>query len=357
MVVRIIIGHCEGCYLKSDRVLVLRISPDNIDWERIRVAARIIREGGLVVFPTETVYGLGANALSPEAVRKIFIVKGRPLDNPLIVHVADKSWVYRYAEYVSEEAKKLIEKFWPGPLTLVLRKKDVIPDIVTAGLNTVGIRMPSHNVALALISEANVPVAAPSANRFGRPSPTRVEHVIEDLDGEVDCIIDSGETFIGLESTVLDLTGDRPMILRPGYITKEMIEDVLGREVEYMGYSERPKSPGIKYRHYAPKAKLYLVVGSPTDIRTKVKELVEELKGERVAVVVTEENKNNYEVDTYIIGSRRNLSEIARNLFDMLRSLDSRGYTSIIFEGLEERGLGYAIMNRLRKAATKIIEA
>ena len=343
--------------VRNHKTLILRVSPRDIDQDKIRVAAKIIRNGGLVVFPTETVYGLGANALNPNAVKRIFIVKGRPIDNPLIVHVAKTEWLYRYVEYVPKEARILAEKFWPGPLTFVLKKKDMIPDVVTAGLDTVAIRMPSHNVALALISSANTPIAAPSANKSGRPSPTRVEHVIEDLDGEVDCIIDSGETLIGIESTVLDLTEDPPIILRPGYITKEMIEDALGKEVVYLSYSDRPKSPGMKYRHYAPRAKLYLVTGNESKIKQKIKELIHEFEGEKIAVVVTEESRDDYGVYTCVIGSRMNPLEIARNLFDTLRTLDRKGFTTIIFEGLEEKGLAYAIMNRLRKAATRIIEA
>ncbi|MEM2222926.1 MAG: L-threonylcarbamoyladenylate synthase [Candidatus Korarchaeota archaeon] len=341
--------------MSSKKPLILRISPVNPELDKIRIAADIIRKGGLVIFPTETVYGLGANAFNEHAVRRIFEVKGRPQQNPLLVHIANKEWVYKLAEDVPEDAELLIKKFWPGPLALVLkRRKGAIPDIVTAGLDTVGLRMPSHGVALALISEAGVPIVAPSANRYDRPSPTKVEHIIDELSA-VDCIIDSGQTFVGLESTILDLTLEKPTILRPGVITKEMIEEVLGKEVVY---SQHP-APAFWAldRRYNLRSKLYLVVGEPSKVRARIKELVNEFKGKKIAVVVTEENFDDYGVEVHVIGSRNNLIEVARNIFDIMRKLESSGYTLVIFEGFEEVGLAYSIMQRLKKAATAIIRA
>lgn len=343
--------------LSSRRPLIIKVSPENPDLDKIRIAAEIIRKGGLVVFPTETVYGLGANIFITDAVKRIFEVKGRPQQNPLLVHIADREWVYKLARDVPKDAEILIDKFWPGPLALILKKrKDAVPDIVTAGLDSVGFRMPAHKVALALISEAGVPIAAPSANRYDRPSPTRVEHVLEDMI-DVDCIIDSGQTFVGLESTILDLTRDKPTILRPGFITKEMIEEVLDKEVVYLS-RQMPESAWVIDRRYILRSKLYLVVGEPDNVRTRIRELINNFKGEKMAVVVTEESLDNYGVETYVMGSRKNLVEIARNIFDILRKLEGSGYSLVIFEGFEkETGLAYSIMHRLRRAATTIVMA
>jgi len=256
---------------------VVKVDPENIDYNIIKKAAEIINRGGLVVFPTETVYGIGADALNDEAVDKIFKAKGRPQDNPLIVHIADFNQLYDLALEVPEKAELLAERFWPGPLTMILYKKEILSDKITAGLNTAAIRLPVNEIALALIKESNKPIAAPSANTSGRPSPTEASHVIEDLMGKVDMIIDGGSTYIGLESTVVDMTGSVPMILRPGGVTAEDIRSVLG-ECEYdpaiikSDEAIIPKSPGQKYRHYSPKAKVILYKGKTEKIAGRINE-------------------------------------------------------------------------------------
>ncbi|CDF57312.1 L-threonylcarbamoyladenylate synthase [Thermobrachium celere] len=328
--------------------------------EKIREAAEVIKRGGLVVFPTETVYGLGANALDEEACRKIFIAKGRPQDNPLIVHVADFD-ISDYVEYIPENAKKIMENFWPGPITMVLKKSSKIPMLVTANLDSVAIRMPSNKVARKLIEYSGVPIAAPSANISGRPSPTTIEHAIEDLMGRVDMIIGGEKCEFGLESTVVEVLNDKVTILRPGAITKDMLEDIgltvdidpaiLKRPDENL----KPKSPGMKYRHYAPKAEMTIVTGridrAVDYINYKIKEM--KSKGKVVGVLATEETKQLYEGGYIIsVGSRNKLGLIAANLFDTLREFDKINVDYIYAEGFEEEGLGLAIMNRMKKAAS-----
>ena len=319
----------------------------------------MIREGGTVAFPTETVYGLGADALNPEAVGKIFWAKRRPADNPLIVHVDDVAWLGRLAERVPGEALRLAERFWPGPLTLVLRKSGEVPDITTAGLETVAVRMPRHPVALALIRESGRPIAAPSANLAGRPSPTTAQHVAEDLMGRIDLILDGGPTEIGVESTVIDLTSHPPQILRPGGVSLEELREVLG-EVELhpaaLGKAEerRPKSPGMKYRHYAPRAELIVVEGDPERVPVKIEEIARGYRalGRRVGILATDENLGRYRSGKAVsMGSRRDPETIARNIFRVLRELDREGVDIIIAEGIPEEGIGLAVMNRLRKAS------
>jgi len=336
---------------------------DPLEPERIiiRKAAEIIKKGGLVAFPTETVYGLGADALNPAAVRRIYAAKGRPADNPLIVHVADKDQICGLAKELPKNAKDLIRKFFPGPLTIILEKSDVVPHETTAGLNTVAIRMPSHRIALALIKESGTPIAAPSANKAGRPSPTRAQHVLEDLNGKVDLIIDGGATEVGLESTVVDLTVKPPQILRPGGITVEMLREVCGPQIHpavshQLSEREVAKSPGMKYRHYAPKASLLVILGKDDDVQRKITELTRHFnsKGLKIGVATTTDRK--YPAD-HLENLGQSKEEIAKGLFDVFRKFDKAGVDVILAEGVDEEGLGLAIMNRLKKASGyKIIE-
>lgn len=328
--------------------------------EDLTEAAGVLSRGGLVAFPTETVYGLGANALDPQAVAGIFKAKGRPTDNPLIIHVADTAQVYEISDEVTVQAQRVIEAFWPGPLTLVLPKRPGVPDEVTAGLNTVAIRMPDHPVALALIKMAGVPVAAPSANSSGRPSPTTARHVMKDLQGKIDLIVDGGPCRVGVESTVLDMTHEPPVILRPGAVSREALEGVLGHvEVTPALLNDEqaaaPKSPGVKYAHYAPEAEVIVVTGSDyQDIYHRANDLVIENRGlnRRVGVMASSETARGYMADeVFTMGSRMDLPTIAQNLFYAFRYLDEQGVDVIIAEGYPETGIGAAIMNRLQKAA------
>jgi len=342
--------------------MVIKVNFKNPEKNIIKNAAEIIKKGGLVVFPTETVYGLGANALNAKAVKKIFKAKGRPADNPLIVHIADKKSILILAKNISEEAFILAEKFWPGPLTLILEKKTIVPPEVTAGNKTVAIRMPDNKTALALIKAAGVPVAAPSANLAGKPSPTNAGHVAKDLEDRVDLILDGGQTKIGLESTVLDLTQKPFAILRPGGISQEQIEKVIGKVNFWKAGSKSVvKSPGMKYRHYAPRAKLILIdYNNKERAEEIIKKLIKENKEKKakVGVMATDETRSSYpEADLILtLGSRKNLKIIARNLFKTLRIFDENKIDIILAEGFPEKGIGQAIMNRLSKAADKIIK-
>lgn len=341
--------------------IILKVDREKPDPEKIRLAADVIRRGGLVAFPTETVYGLGADALNPEAVRGIYVAKMRPLDNPIIVHVSRREDVYRLAVDVPKRAEELMSIFWPGPLTLVLKASEIVPRVATGGLDTVAIRMPRHKVALALIEEAGRPIAAPSANLAGRPSPTLAEHVIRDLYGRIDVILDAGPTSIGLESTVLDLTSNPPQILRPGGVTYEDLRKVLGEVsihpaaiAKSEARVEHARSPGMKHRHYAPKAEMIVVEGKMDSIISKVKELAEHhaKAGRRVGILATDESLGRYHVGIVkSMGSREDLASVARNLFRRLREFDDEGVDIIIAEGVPQRGLGLAVMNRLRRAA------
>lgn len=336
---------------------IITVDVNEPEKEKIREAAKYIREGDVVAFPTETVYGLGADALSPEAVKKIFIAKGRPQDNPLIVHIARKDEIERIAKGITYEVKALMETFWPGPLTLILEKKDLIPKEITAGLNTVGIRMPSHPAALQLILESGFPIAAPSANISGRPSPTTAQHVIKDLAGKIPVILDGGPTQVGLESTVLDMTSGTPVILRPGGVTYEQLCGVLKNvEIDNGLLSDgfAPKSPGMKYTHYSPKAEVILVIGSTEKVIESVKKIAErEINlGRKIGIMATLETMDKYSIgDVLDIGSREDPSTIAANLFAALREFDIRGVDLIIAEGIDEKGIGLAVMNRIKKAS------
>lgn len=342
---------------------VVKMDSENIDYNIIKKAADIINKGGVVVFPTETVYGIGADALNDEAVDKIFKAKGRPQDNPLIVHIADFEELYNLAEIVPENAKKLAEKYWPGPLTMILYKKNVLSNKITAGLDTAAIRLPINKIALALIRESKKPIAAPSANTSGKPSPTEAGHVIEDLMGKVDMIIDGGSTDIGLESSVVDMTSEIPMILRPGGITQEDIISVLG-DCQYdpaiIKSNEKivPKSPGQKYRHYSPKAKVILYKGNIEKIAQRINEDYGKFQSEgyRVGIMSTAQTEKYYMGKlTILCGDRTKPLTISSNLFKDLRDFDHMGVDIILAEAVDERGLGKAIMNRLGKASSETI--
>jgi len=341
---------------------IIKIDQMNPDIKKIKIAANIIKKGGLVAFPTETVYGLGANSLNSEAVLKIFKVKNRPADNPLINHIADKEWIYKLAEKVPEEAIMLAETFWPGPLTMIFKKRKIVPDVVTAGLKTTAIRMPKNKIALNLIKYSQCPIAAPSANTSGRPSPTMAEHVIHDIYGKIECIIDGGKTNIGVESTVIDLTVHPPLLLRPGGVTYEMLKDFIDIKIHpaakvMIKFNEKPASPGMKYRHYAPKADLILVEGEIDDMIKKIQDICEENRGKKIGIIATKETKEFYGNKVRIIGSRKDMRTVAVNLFKILRDFDNEGVDLIVSEGFSTKGLGLAVMNRLRKAAKTVIKA
>ena len=331
----------------------------NTDIRFIEEAGKVIRNGGTVAFPTETVYGLGANALDDEAVRKIFIAKGRPQDNPLIIHVSTKE-ISELVKDVPEVAQKIIDKFWPGPLTVILEKKDIIPNVTSANLNTIGIRMPNSEIALKLIELAERPIAAPSANISGRPSPTEVERCVEDLNGRVDYIIGGESSDIGVESTIVDCTVNPPLVLRPGGITLEMLKEInpeieLDKALKSKPNDDfKPKAPGMKYKHYAPNAHLKIIKGKNEKTIEIINEIVENYieKGNDVAILTTNENLNKFNNGKVIsLGSENDLKEIAKNLFEELRNCDDLRVQYILCQGFEENGVGLAIMNRLNKAA------
>ena len=328
---------------------------NNENYPQIVDAAAKLRDGELVAFPTETVYGLGANALDAQAVADIYRAKGRPSDNPLIVHIGHKDQLTGLVEDIPELAYTLMDHFWPGPLTLIFKKREgVFPDTVTAGLATVAIRMPDHPLALQLIQESGCPVAAPSANLSGKPSPTTAEHVAEDLSGRIAGIVDGGATGVGLESTVLDMTGDVPLILRPGGVTIEQLQEVSGPvEVDkgLLKEKEAPKAPGMKYKHYAPQAPLILVDGSPDFLQSLVNE--KRAEGLRVGVYTVEEHKDLYEADIILEGGTlQDLRTVAENMYGVLRQFDHEKPDVIFGEAFPHDGIGEAIMNRLLKAAS-----
>ena len=328
--------------------------------ENIEAAAKIIRDGGLLAIPTETVYGLGADALNEDAVLRIFLAKGRPQDNPLIIHVPDSSWLARYCEDVPPEAYALAEKFWPGPLTMILKKKDKVPDSITGGLGTVAIRMPSHPVAAELIRSSGVYIAAPSANTSGKPSPTRAEHVINDLSGRIDMIIQDDTVDIGVESTIIDLSEEVPTILRPGYITQAMFEEAIGKTIidpAIMGSLKEgviPKAPGMKYKHYAPNADVTIVEGPHEKVVQYINRQVseKEAEGHRCAVMATDETKDKYICNDIVsAGHKDDELSVARNLYAILRDFDKQKVEYVYSESFETKNVGQAVMNRLIKAA------
>ncbi|OXS56495.1 threonylcarbamoyl-AMP synthase [Bacillus sp. DSM 27956] len=326
----------------------------NKSYPQIVDAAKVLQQDEVVAFPTETVYGLGADATSDTAVEKIFKAKGRPSDNPLIVHISNKEQLEGLVEEIPVDASKLIDAYWPGPLTIIFKNKEnVFSERVTAGLDTVGIRMPDHPVALSIIEATGLPIAAPSANRSGKPSPTTAQHVIDDLDGRIAGVVDGGETGVGVESTVVDCTGEFPVILRPGGITKEQLEEVVGKVEVDPSLKEgkgAPKSPGMKYTHYAPDAPVYLVDGTKEDVQRLVDEKKEE--GLKVGVLTTEERMDWYQADLILSAGRRDdLKTVAQHLYDTLRAFNRSNVDIIFAEMFPEEGVGLAIMNRLQKAA------
>ena len=324
----------------------------------MKEAGALLKEGALVAFPTETVYGLGANALDSEAAAKIYAAKGRPSDNPLIVHIADMDALSLIVAEIPEAATKLAEKFWPGPLTMVMRKSDVVPYGTTGGLDTVAVRMPAHPIALEMIRHGGGYIAAPSANTSGRPSPTLASHVADDMDGIVPLILDGGAVGIGIESTIVDLTDEIPTILRPGFITKEMLQEVVGEVQIDKGLDADsktpPKAPGMKYRHYAPKAELMIVEGSSEAVVAKINALVRENeeKGICTGIIGTEETVSRYPTGIVkCMGTRNDELSISSHLYGILREFDESDAKVIYSESFEEGAMGSAIMNRLLKAA------
>ncbi len=341
---------------------VLPVSRDSL-----ALASSLLRDGNLVAFPTETVYGLGADALQPEAVRGIFAAKGRPADNPLIVHISDRAQLTDLCE-IPEASLPLMDAFWPGPLTLLFPRKKTVPDVVTAGLMTVAIRMPSHPGAAALLRACGLPIAAPSANRSGRPSPTTAAHVLEDMRGRIPLILDGGSCQVGLESTVLDLTHGEPVILRPGGITQDMLEKVLGCPVALAGSILRPLgehetalSPGMRYKHYAPQALLSLVQGEEENVLREMRSrcLSDREKGLHSCVLCFHEHMEALrECSPHDLGSISRPEETANRLFDVLRGVDEERMDTVYSEVLPPKGMGLAVMNRLgRAAAFRILQA
>ncbi len=330
---------------------VIQLDPQRPQPQTIERAASIIREGGLVAFPTETVYGLGAAAMNQSAVQRIFEAKRRPADNPLIVHVASREMLDRVASNISDKAERLIDQFWPGPLTLVLERKPEVAPSVSAGLLTVAVRMPASTIALELIRAARTPIAAPSANTSGRPSPTTAAHVFDDLGGRIDMILDGGATNIGIESTVLDMTSDPPAILRPGWVGRDMLKGVIGPVEQATSESELRHSPGTRHRHYSPRARVVLIEhGSPDLIQQVCRE---HLKDGAVGFIGhTPVTINN--AAFYPIHLGPTAADYAHSIYAALRELDQRGPVAIIVEGIVARGEGVAVMDRLRRAASKV---
>jgi len=345
----------------------IKINFDNgIDQAEIMKAAKVLKDGGVVAFPTETVYGLGADALNKEAVKKIFRAKGRPQDNPLIIHVVEED-LSPYVKDVPMKAQMLMDAFWPGPLTIILKKTDLIPLETSAGLDTVGVRMPGNETAKALIKAFGGPIAAPSANISGRPSPTNYRRCVEDLDGLVEMILGDGNAIVGLESTIVDYSVQPPRLLRPGFVTLEELRDVdasiVYDEAKTRAQEEEiPKAPGMKYRHYAPKAPMTLFLGAKKDVEEAVIEAMEKelLLGKTVGIFAPEERKtvyNNKNIIFVSMGKEEDLADISRNLFEGLRCFDDHGVEVILSEGFPEVGVAQAIMNRLKKAsAFNIVE-
>lgn len=337
-----------------------------MDEAAIREAGEIIRSGGLVAFPTETVYGLGGDALSPDSSRKIYSAKGRPSDNPLIVHICRVDDMEKIAVDIPKQAYILAEHFWPGPLTMIMKKSDLVPKETTGGLDTVAVRLPDHDLALAFIRQAGGFVAAPSANVSGRPSPTLAKYVYEDMNGKIEMILDGGQVGIGVESTIIDLTEDIPVILRPGHVTQAMLQEVLGEvcldpTMLDAGSTQAPKAPGMKYRHYAPQGELAIVSGEPDAVADKIKQLLSEDAGNglKTGVIVSRQEEQLYDADSVkVTGDREDMAAVARNLFRILREFDEEQVERMYVQAFPQDGIGQAVMNRMLKAAGhKIIEA
>ena len=340
------------------QTIIRKVDENCIDETIMKEAGELLKAGALVAFPTETVYGLGANALDEKAAAKIYAAKGRPSDNPLIIHIADMESLSLITEKIPEAAVKLADKFWPGPLTMVMRKSDVVPYGTTGGLDTVAVRMPSHPIALEMIRHGGGYIAAPSANTSGRPSPTLASHVADDMTGIIPMILDGGAVGIGIESTIVDLTDEIPTILRPGFITKEMLQEVVGEVQIDKGLDADsktpPKAPGMKYRHYAPKAELVIVEGASEAVVEKINALVRENeeKGICTGIIGTEETVSRYPAGIVkCMGTRNDELSISSHLYGILREFDESDAKVIYSESFEEGAMGSAIMNRLLKAA------
>lgn len=340
------------------QTIIRKVDENCINREIMEEAGALLKSGALVAFPTETVYGLGANALDEKAAAKIYAAKGRPSDNPLIIHIADMASLPLITENIPQAAVKLAEKFWPGPLTMVFQKSEIVPLGTTGGLNTVAVRMPSHPIALEMIRCGGGYIAAPSANTSGRPSPTLAEHVADDMNGIIPMILDGGAVGIGIESTIVDLTEDIPTILRPGFVTKEMLEAVVGEVQVDKGLEAdakvAPKAPGMKYRHYAPKAELIIVEGASEAVIAKINAMTKENEenGIQTGIIGTEETIGRYEEGLIkSMGSRSDELSISSRLYGILREFDESDAKIIYSESFEEGALGSAIMNRLLKAA------
>lgn len=341
--------------------IIQKIDKDNYSAKELVTASKILRDGGLVAFPTETVYGLGANGLDSMAARKIYEAKGRPSDNPLIIHIAMLSSLQQLTSEIPEKAMQLAEAFWPGPLTMILKKSEQVPYGTTGGLDTVAIRMPNHPLALGLIKESGVFIAAPSANTSGRPSPTTAAHVADDLLGKVDMILDGGMVGIGIESTIVDMTGEVPTILRPGFVTKAMLEEVIGEVTIDQAILKKnqdlnliPKAPGMKYKHYAPKGDVTIFEGNLQAVVKEINKKAEQFtkQGFKVGIIATEETKKEYLYGMIqTIGSRQEEGSIAQGLYGVLREFDDLEAEYILTESFQDNDLGLAIMNRLLKAA------
>lgn len=344
----------------------IKVDEKQIDRQVMKEAGEIIKSGGLVAFPTETVYGLGGDALNKESSKKIYAAKGRPSDNPLIVHICKLEDLSKIVKEIPDSAKALADAFWPGPLTMIFEKNDVVPLETTGGLSTVAVRYPNHKTALAFIEEAGGFVAAPSANTSGRPSPTEGKYVYEDMNGKIEMLLDGGLVGIGIESTIVDLTEEIPVILRPGHITEEMLAKVLGEvkadpTILHVSSDVAPKAPGMKYRHYAPKGDLTIVNGRDQAVIDKINALTMQAKadGKKTGVIATDETIAKYDADVgKSVGSRMDEASIARRLYQILREFDNENIEIMYSEAFDETGVGQAIMNRLLKAAGhKVIQA
>jgi len=345
--------------MQDKKAKIVKMTEEHLDMDALREAGRILKSGGLVAFPTETVYGLGGNALDPEASKKIYAAKGRPSDNPLIVHIADLDHLFPLIQEFPEGARNLAARYWPGPLTMIFRKTDLVPYETTGGLDTVAVRFPDNAIAREMIRQGGGYVAAPSANTSGRPSPTLAKHVEEDLGDKIDMIIDGGQVQIGLESTIVDFSESHPVILRPGFLNQEMLGEIIGDvSVDPGIMSEnvhvRPKAPGMRYKHYAPKADLAIVEGEPDAVFQRIRELTGQKlqEGFKVGIICTEESRTQYtQGDIRCIGSRSDDRTIAHHLYEILRDFDEDGVDYIYTESFETPRMGQAIMNRLIKAA------
>ncbi len=338
-------------HLGGKTVRILKVDPLNPEDDILKIASDMIKNGKIVAFPTETVYGLGADAFNPSAVEKIFRIKKRPTGNPLIVHISKIEHVNELVEDLDIRRMKVLERLWPGPITFVLKKRSNLPDIVTGGLNTVAVRMPSHPVSVALIDMTG-PIVAPSANLSGRPSPTKAQHVIDDFKDELDAIVDGGETIFGLESSVIDLSGDHPILIRPGPITFERLRNIFPDLV-----IDVDKIPSSSFDHYMTKKPLYLFIGTVEKIVKSILSFVEKRK-KNFVLLCSEETKNMYP-DNFrkvIMGSRVRPFSIAKRIFDIMRKVDKMDVDEILVEGIEEKGIGFTVMDRLRRSALRIFE-